>query len=256
MATRIDADPRALIAARQRRERAMTKRKNVGLTKRVKLALETLVFGLPDAPQAPVTLKQAADAVGLSERAVRAALTKPNVLGYYQQQVRALRDGERANNIRTAIEIRDSTTLKESAAGQRVRLLAAQRLDADIDQQPGNSVSVNVGIGVQMTPGYVIDLSEPEPRTIEHDDVGTGYGADGDEADQMHGAPVPPLSSRGPDFDRGEEKSRRFVQVDPHTRDYPPQEPGQEFFPPSVKSREGSVEARYAMRGLLDDADD
>ena len=171
MSTRHDNSPQALTAARRRsKPRTTGSKKGLGLTPRVRTALEALVFGIDGFPaDKPFTLKAAAESANLTPRALREALRKPSVLAFYREQVNLLRAGEHAANLRTAIEIRDDRNLTDSAAGQRVRLLAAQQIDAPLEQSDkGNGVQVGVAVNV-VTPGYVIDYRPPqrEPVTIE-----------------------------------------------------------------------------------------
>ncbi len=169
MAVRHDADPKALMAAR-RREAAKPGRQKAsgrgsGLTPRVKQAIELIVFGDDLGPA--TRQKEAAERVGMGISSLRAALAKPAVDAYYRQQLTLYRNGERAQSLRTMAEIRDDPSLKGNAAGATARLKAAERLAFD---QPGQAVNVNVGVDVSVTtPGYVIDLTEPEqPKIIDH----------------------------------------------------------------------------------------
>lgn len=163
MAVRHDADPKALIAAKKRetskRGRHKPSGRGSGLTPSVKEAIELLIFGKEGEPGAVLRLEDAAGAAGISGRALRAAMLKPAVEQFYQQQLAALRNGERAASIRTIAQIRDDAKLKETAAGQNVRLKAADTLAFD---RPGTQIQVNTQVNVNgqaVTPGYVIDLS-------------------------------------------------------------------------------------------------
>lgn len=118
----------------------------MGLSKRVKEAINLMIFS-------GWSRKQAAETVGLADNSVYAALRNPEVLAYWNQQLEVLRTGERPRNIHTAIEIRDSDSLRETASGQKVRLEAAKMLEGD-DGHRGTTVNV----GIAVTPGYVIDL--------------------------------------------------------------------------------------------------
>ncbi len=129
-----------------------------------------LVFGKDGEPTAIIRMKDAADAVGISSRALRAALLKPSVDAYYQQQVVALRNGERAASIRTIAEIRDDPAMKATAAGQTVRLKAADSLAFD---RPGQQIINNTQINnnLSVTPGYVLDLRpDPVPARVQEYD--------------------------------------------------------------------------------------
>ncbi len=162
MAPRIDSSPDALIK-NWRALKPNTATGRTGLTRRVRFALDLMVFG--DDSGKRFSKAEAAEAARLTPRALRAALNKPSVLAYYRSQVSALREGEAAQNIATIIEIRDSMTLKASPAGQRVRLQAASALMGEGGGGDGGGVRVAINV---ITPGYVIDLTEPAP-TIEHD---------------------------------------------------------------------------------------
>lgn len=163
MATRHDADPQALIAARQREAvkpgRQKLAGRGSGLTPRVKQAIEFLVFG--DDSGETLRLDDAADKAGITGRTLRAALLKPAVDAFYSRQVAAYRNGERAASFRKIVEIRDDPLLGKSPAGMKVALDAAKTMAFD---PPGQSqVNVQVNNNVTVTPGYVIDLS-PEPN--------------------------------------------------------------------------------------------
>lgn len=148
----VSASPIAL----ERKKRV--KKQKWGLTKRVALAIDYLIWGYE---LENVDIKRAAELAQISEKAFRTAITKPTVLKYYREQMHAIRNGERGNNLRTAIQIRDDKSLKASPTGQRVRLQAVQLLDQDIYTPTGggvgsgNSVTVNV-----VSAGYVVDLRE------------------------------------------------------------------------------------------------
>lgn len=172
MATRHDKSPTALATTRHRQAMANRKR-GTGVTPRIRKAVETLVFGFEGMPPSEaVTMTAAAKHVGLSPRAFRMAFTKPAVMALFQEQINLLRTGERVANIRAAIEIRDDPTLKQSPAGQKVRLNAAKQLDADLEKRP-DAPAVNINV---RSPGIVIRLkgrdraleAPTHGKTIEH----------------------------------------------------------------------------------------
>jgi hypothetical protein len=77
----------------------------------------------------------------------------------------ALRNGEYAKSIRTIAQIRDDLG-DNKAADRKVRLQACQAILGE--GNGGADVSVNVGLGQAVTPGYVIRLSdEPAAKVIE-----------------------------------------------------------------------------------------
>jgi hypothetical protein len=166
MAVRHDNSPTALVAAKAReaskRGRHKQSGRGSGLTPTVMTAIELLIFGKKDDPGAILKLEDAANAAGISGRALRAALLKPAVEHFYQKQLAALRNGERAASIRTIAQIRDDTALKATAAGQNVRLKAADTLAFD---RPETQVNVQVNNTVNVTPGYVIRIGGSKGRS-------------------------------------------------------------------------------------------
>lgn len=180
MAVRHDNSPNALMAARRKeatkRGGKMTGR-GAGITPRVRKAIEIYVFGMDDAGNLVTRQKEAAEAVGLTERGLREAMRKPGVMAFYRDQCVLFREMQRAPALGAMAEIMNDTALKANAAGQKVRLTAAERLAFD---HPTNSIAVNVGVGFNVNgekAGYVIDLSaHPDehasaaPLTLEHAD--------------------------------------------------------------------------------------
>ncbi|PZO80533.1 MAG: hypothetical protein DI629_07275 [Mesorhizobium amorphae] len=154
-------------------------KKAIGLTPRVKQAIEALVWGFDGmCPDTVITMEVAAKHANISPRSLRAAWQKPSVQAFHQQQVRALRTGQGAQNVRTLMEIRDDPSLKGNAAGARARVAAVTALETDPDARNGVEVNVNTSVNVAMeTAGYVIRLPareaphapEREPFTIEHE---------------------------------------------------------------------------------------
>lgn len=158
MATRHDGDPKALLAAR-RREAAKPGRQKMsgrgsGLTRKVKLAIEAIVFGVDGADIS--TMKAAAVVAGLSDKALRDAFKKPSVLAHYRDAVRTRQEVLKARSVDTIEGIMTDTKLMDTPAGAKVRLDAAK----SVLQEPASSqtnIQVNVD-GRQVTPGYVIRI--------------------------------------------------------------------------------------------------
>jgi hypothetical protein len=135
------------------------KKRSPNLTKRLMMAIDLLVWGHDDVDV--MTLDKAAELAKISVRSLRLSSVKPHVQKYHREQMMALRNGERGNNLRTAIQIRDDAKLKETVSGQRTRLQAAAMLDQDLytnvpaAQAAAHNITVNV-----VSPGYVIDMRE------------------------------------------------------------------------------------------------
>lgn len=163
MAVRHDNSPIALQAAKLREAAKPGRHKQTGrgsgLTPAVKTAIETLIFGKEGDPHSPVSQADAAAVAGISPRALKAAMLKPAAMQFYQQQLAALRNGERAASIRTIVQIRDDTTLKSTAAGQNVRLKAADTLAFDRPSEITVNHNTQINNTLNVTPGYVIDLT-------------------------------------------------------------------------------------------------
>ena len=117
----------------------------------------------------PLSLIEAADMLRIKRRNARELSTYPIYKHAYEQELQRYRDGERAANLRTLVEVRDDPGLGK-AADRKVRLQAAALLNGEVGH--GTNVTVNVG-GPQLVAGVVIqrwqDEDEPQPRTIEHE---------------------------------------------------------------------------------------
>jgi hypothetical protein len=169
MPTRHDNDPKALLAARRRevaKSAGKTTGRGSGLTPRIRQALDHLVFGVDGNPGAIVRMQDAATSAGLTCRALRAAMLKPAVESYYNRQMAAMRNGERAASIRKMVEIRDDAAMAKSPAGRKQQLDAAKALAFDT---PATTINVNNGTivnidGIHEKAGYVIDLTPPSHR--------------------------------------------------------------------------------------------
>lgn len=122
-----------------------------GLSDRVREAIDLMVWQAMKRPEA-------AAQAGIADNTLRQAFGKPAVMAYYNRAVEVLRAGERARNIHTAVEVRDDPSLRGTAAGGKARLDAAKWLHGE---DGAGGVTVNVGVGLQVTPGYVV---APSPR--------------------------------------------------------------------------------------------
>ena len=240
MAPRIDSDPRALLASRQRQNQPKTKA--FGLTPRIRRAIDIIVHGPDDGGAAPATMAQAAKLAGLSPRSLQKAFDKPSVLSYYKAQMRLLRDGHRPANVRSLAEIRDDPALKSSAAGARARVAAIAQLETDPDVRAGINIDIHSTVNVTEKAGYVIDLSAHpfQPLTIDHDPYGQSDRVALDGADPYEGAAAPGLLPAGGLGGGWGEKSAALSTVVPRPRDFPSDEDhGRKFFQPPMETRLG-----------------
>lgn len=98
----------------------------------------------------PLTRQQAATAAGIADVTLRQALGYPMVLKFYNEQIEVLRTGERPKSIHRIAELRDK------AQSERVQLEASKYLDTG-DRQSGG---VQVNVGVNIAPGYQVDVSQ------------------------------------------------------------------------------------------------
>lgn len=162
MAPRHDTSPTALIEARTREAAKPGRSKSVGrgsgLTRKVREAIELLVFGTDLEPKN--RLEQAAEAAGISSRALRAAMLKPSVDTYYKRQLHAYREGLKAVALNTVEDVMTDPKLMGNAAGRKTQLDAAKLA---LNEGPGSGINVQVNTQVNVTPGYVIDLTEDKP---------------------------------------------------------------------------------------------
>lgn len=120
-----------------------------GPSPKVKAAIERMIFG--STHEAPVTRQEAAKAVGISDETLRAALRNPVTMKYWNEQLDVLRTSARPRALHSIAH------LSHSADAEGVKLKAAIYLDGG---DKGSGVTVNVGLGVNVAPGYMIDVSE------------------------------------------------------------------------------------------------
>lgn len=114
---------------------------------KVKRAIALMIWG--DDSGLPLKRQDAAKAAGLADVTLRQALANPMVMKHYREQLDVLRTGERPRSIAKIAALRDN------AGSERVQLEAAKYLDTG-DQARG--VTVNVGVGVQVQPGYQVSI--------------------------------------------------------------------------------------------------
>lgn len=140
-------------------------KKEIVLSDNQREAIELMVF---EAKQR----KEAAQAVGITDEAMRQALLKPKALAYLNECMEVLRTGARPRALHKIIH------LSEKAGSERVSLDAAKYLDG-MDRgahQVGATVINNTQINntLNVTPGYTIDLrpddddEATEVRQIRH----------------------------------------------------------------------------------------
>lgn len=158
------------IARRGQSAAAALKRekKEITLTPANKQAVELMVYEGRKRPEA-------AEAVGLTDHALRVALTKPHVLAYLNECMEVLRTGLRPRALHTMGELLDSKN-------DSTKFKAAEYLDGQNrgTHTVGAAMQVNVQVNntVKVTPGYVIKIdrrddvkSAPQIDHLGQDDV-------------------------------------------------------------------------------------
>ncbi|KVK43565.1 hypothetical protein L901_26355 [Agrobacterium sp. D14] len=165
MAARHDASPDALIAARQREAvkpgRQKLSGRGSGLTPKVRKAIEILISA--DDLNPKNMNDDAAERAGISGRALKAALQKPSVRRFMNEQIEIYREGLKAVAVRTIGDVMTDPQLKNTAAGARVRLDAAK---AALIDNPSSNINLHVNTQVNVTPGNVIDLTDEKPQAV------------------------------------------------------------------------------------------
>lgn len=132
-------------------------KKEIKLTPANKTAVELMVF---DGLKRPDAAKQA----GLTDHALRTALTKPHVLAYLNECQEVLRTSLRPRALHRMGELLDGKT-------ETIQFKAAEYLDGmnrgthtigatNVNVQVNNNLSIE-------TPGYVIDLTEPPANSTK-----------------------------------------------------------------------------------------
>jgi hypothetical protein len=132
-------------------------RRGGGLTKRVRIAIDAIMFDR-------CTREEACKRAGFSERALYLALAKPEVAAHWNAQLQVLRQGERARNLHRLTELREQTS--NPAASVK----AIQELERPDDQ------AARYGFTPGQMPGLTIQIVTTDPvkpvKVIEHDDGG------------------------------------------------------------------------------------
>lgn len=124
----------------------------------------------------PLTLIEAADLLRIRRRNARELHGLPIFQKAYNAAIEAYRNGERAASVRTMVEVRDDPGLGK-AADRKVRLTAAAMIMGEAGNSGSTNVVVNNTVGIQQTPGIVIDLRDDDETdaSIPHE----GGRADG-----------------------------------------------------------------------------
>ena len=134
-------------------------KKEIVLTPKNKAAVEAMVFeGRKRA--------DAAELVGLTDHALRTALTKPHVLAYLNECMEVLRTGGRPRALHTMIELLDSKN--DSTKFKAAEYLDGQNRGSHTVGATQVNVQVNNNNTVNVTPGYAIDLRPDERDLIGH----------------------------------------------------------------------------------------
>lgn len=151
--TRQALAPAAQKAAAQLRK----EKKEPVVTDKQRIAIHAMVFEGKKRPDA------AKDA-GLTDEAMRIALTKTNVLAYLNEQIEVLRTSGRPRALHRMVELLDAKT-------ERIQFEAAKYLDGmDRPSHAVGATQVNVQVNntVNVTPGYAIDLRPDHRDQIGH----------------------------------------------------------------------------------------
>lgn len=157
---------RAVAQRRERQPRRKQPFKELNATS--KLLAEYMVTGCPHDSLAkrvgklggePLTLIEAGEVLGMRRRQARFISEQPVWHKYHASLLQAFREGHKAEALRTVVQVMRADG-ENKAADRKVKLTAASMLLGDaIAQQGQTQVNVQVGVGVAVTPGYVIDLS-------------------------------------------------------------------------------------------------
>lgn len=148
------------IAKRPGRPAKHQTRNSMGMTKNVSIAIGFMVNeGLPR--------REAAERAGISDSALYQAFRKPEVVRHYNIEIEALRTMERARNMHALIEVRERGMLPDApAAASRATVEAVKVLEGE---RQGSGI--NLAVGANISPGYIIDCTEALSREPYQDEV-------------------------------------------------------------------------------------
>jgi hypothetical protein len=100
-------------------------------------------------------LQQCADRMRIKLNTARTYYRLPVFNAYRLQCLAEIRNAEEAKSLHVAIGIRDKSAKKPSAAHGRVAIEAMRYIDGE----KAGGVTVNVGVGVSVQPGYLVDVT-------------------------------------------------------------------------------------------------
>lgn len=149
------------LAQRGQKAAAVIKKqkKEIVLTPKNREAIEAMVYeGLKRS--------DAAERVGLTDHALRTALTKPHVLAYLNQCMEVLRTGLRPRALHTMGELLE--TKNESVKFKAAEYLDGLNRGSHTVGATQVNVQVNNNVTTHVTPGYAIDLRPDERDQIGH----------------------------------------------------------------------------------------
>lgn len=171
------------------------------------------------------TWKEAAAAMGIGHTTARTYRQYPAFKPHYLATLAEMRDGERGRNLKVATVLRDEGAKEASAAHRRVAIDAMRFIE---DRDGPANVNVNVGLGVNVAPGYIVDVSQyaAQSERILKQARSTGSITDdrGDslervvEHDEAETAPAPktaPATPGGPAFGSWTERLERADELPP-----------------------------------------
>lgn len=152
---------RAALAPAARKAAAQLRKDKIEpvVTEKQREAIHAMVFLGQKRPDAAKT-------AGMTDEALRVALTKTPVLAYLNEQIEVLRTSGRPRALHTMIELLDSKN-------DSTKFKAAEYLDGQNrgTHTVGATVNVQINNEVKVTPGYAIKLVRGEPMPgaqIEH----------------------------------------------------------------------------------------
>jgi hypothetical protein len=132
------------------------------LNTRMLRMIELMVYGHEDDPErTPYDVADAAQSVGYRTRAGRMLLATPIFSAALAKEIDAFRKGERARCLHTAVKIRDEEGAGK-AADRKVRLDASKMIFGEEGGGGRGGGNVNVNVGLNVTPGLVIRVRDPD----------------------------------------------------------------------------------------------
>ncbi|WP_119268368.1 hypothetical protein [Taklimakanibacter deserti] len=108
-----------------------------------------------------MTRPEAAAAVGMKDDSLYRAFRAPIVRRHFHQLIDQVREAARPK------AVQELARLSTEAASEKIRMESSKYIDGAHESRQPHGVTVNLGVGVQVQPGYIVDVSQHREKARE-----------------------------------------------------------------------------------------